>query len=355
MAKLIVELTNRCNLNCQHCFSGRHGGSNDLALPVLEKALLSARKYDFNSVAFTGGEVTVYPHFSSALHLAYTTGYRFGCVTNGQNFSKVYSNFLPYRDKLSVITFSLDGATEITHDRLRGKGTFRRVMQALSICVAEDLPFTLNMVVTAHNHHEIETMVQLAPRLGSQGLRFGHLLPSQLTTSQGFDLSPWEHKQIEARIWQLREQSPIPIAIASGYYTTSLFPCGPLQMQEINIDCHGNLTKCCHLSSHGDGAGQGDVIGNLNVMSFDDAYNQLLQENERFRHNKLDHLSGGTFQDADSFPCWYCLNHYEKVEWLRTLPDHPWSSLMRKKQVADQGMSSTARHILHPIMLEEGL
>ena len=58
---------------------------------------------------------------------------------------------------------------------LRGKGSYRSVMRAASICVFKDLPFTFNMVLTAQNRHEIGEMVWLAERLGSGGVRFGHL------------------------------------------------------------------------------------------------------------------------------------------------------------------------------------
>jgi len=36
MSSLIVELTNRCNLSCQHCPSGRHGGRSELELVFIQ-------------------------------------------------------------------------------------------------------------------------------------------------------------------------------------------------------------------------------------------------------------------------------------------------------------------------------
>jgi MoaA/NifB/PqqE/SkfB family radical SAM enzyme len=340
-----MELTNRCNLNCQHCFSGRHGGKDDLSLRILRHVLASAQTCGFDEISFTGGEPTVYPHFVEALRLAYEGGYRFGFVSNGQNFPRMYPRLLPYREKLSVITFSLDGASEETHDRLRGRGTFRKLMQAISVCVVADLPFTLNMVVTAHNRHEVGEMAQLARGLGSRGLRFGHLMPNHITTAQGFDLSPWARKEVEAEIWHLRDTYSIPIAMAPGYHTTNLFPCGPLKVQELNIDCQGNLTRCCHLSSHGDGVGQGDVIGNLSEMSFTEAYQRLVQENEQFHQKKLAHLAGGRFRDSDFFPCWYCSLYYRKVDWLKEVEDHPWAELMRDRLTEVEEPSLTR----HPV------
>ena len=116
------------------------------------------------------------------------------------------------------MTFSLDGAREETHDRLRGKGSYRRVMRAASICVFKDLPFTLNMVLTAQNRHEVAEMVWLAERLGSGGVRFGHLMPTPETALRRLDLSPQERREVEAEIWRLQKS-----AASAGRHGPGLF------------------------------------------------------------------------------------------------------------------------------------
>lgn len=329
MGKIVIELTNRCNLSCQHCFSGRHGGRDDLPLAVLDRVLAEAKAHGFDMLSFTGGDPTIHRHFLEILQRTQAAGYRFGLNTNGWNFAQIYDKLLPHREALEIIVFSMDGATAATHDRLRGRGSYRRVLQAMSICVAMDLPFGVNMVVTAHNRHEIAAMVALATQLGSWGIRFGHLMPAPLTTAQGFDLSPTERKVVEAEIWQLRTASAIHVALAPGHYTTNLFPCAPLHLQEINIDCHGNLTKCCHLSGHESGGDResapSDVVGNLCEVSFTDAYHRLATENVAFHQAKLAHLHNNTFADTDFFPCWYCTNHHKKVDWLKAETDHSWA------------------------------
>lgn len=322
--KIVIELTNRCNLHCHHCFSGRHGGRDDLPMQVLEHVIAEAQRHGFTLLNFTGGDPTVYRRFMQAVEMTCDAGYDFSLNTNGWNFPQIYAKLLPYREQLQVITFSMDGATDATHDRLRGKGSFRRVLQAMSISVVHEIPFTVSMVVTAHNRHELATMAQLVHKLGGRGLRFGHLMPSPITTDQGFDLSPWERKLVDAEIQHLRRESPLPIRMAPGYHTTDLFPCGPLQLEEINIDCHGNLTACCQLSGHGEGVGTDDIMGNLQTMSFTTAYTKLQNENQEFRKKKLAQLRAGTLQDTDLFTCWHCSNYYRKVDWLQTRPEHAW-------------------------------
>ena len=296
MPRIVIELTNRCNLSCHHCFDGRHSADGDLKIEIIEKILLSAKAHGFEHLSFTGGDPTVHPGFIEILKMVFEARYNFSFVTNGWNFTKIYGKILPYRDRLTGITFSLDGAREETHDRLRGRGSYRRVMKAVSICVVKDIPFTFNMVITSHNRGEVEEMVELATKLGSRGLRFGHLMPTPLTTMQNLDLSPAERREVETIIWQLQKTFPIPIVMAPGYYTTNLFLCAPLQMQEFNIDWRGNVTKCCHLSGHGDGVGNEDVIGNLGEMTFSEAYERLVEANRKFHREKLEHYAGVTLR-----------------------------------------------------------
>ena len=148
--------------------------------------------------------------------------------------------------------------------------------------------------------------MQVAIGLRSDGIRFGHLMPAPITTHQGFDLSPQERMLVEAEIWQLKRSYSIPIAVAPGSHTTNLFPCSPLHDREVNIDCHGKLTKCCHLSGHGAEVESRDVIGDLAEISFSDGHQLLLEENKRFHADKMQHFSQGSSQNTDFFPCWFC-------------------------------------------------
>lgn len=195
--KLVLELTDRCNLNCHHCFSGRHGGRTELPLALIERVLDEARACGFDAVSLTGGEATIHRQFLAIVAAISARGYTFSLNSNGWNFGKLYPQLLPYRDQLRTITFSLDGASASIHDQLRGQGSFQRTLQAMSICFIQQIPFGINMVVTAHNRHELAAMARLATTVGAQALRFGHLMPVPLTTDRGWDLAPWERKVVE--------------------------------------------------------------------------------------------------------------------------------------------------------------
>jgi MoaA/NifB/PqqE/SkfB family radical SAM enzyme len=325
MRRLLIELTNRCNLRCQHCFAERHAGTGDLPLEILEKVLREGKRCGIDAVSFTGGEPTLHRQFADIVRRVCAAGYPFGFVSHGGTFPQIYPLLLRSRPWFEGVTFSLDGAREVTHDWQRGKGSYRRVLRAASICVVKDLPFTLNMVLTARNRHEVAEMVALATRLGSHGLRFAHLMPTPETALCGLDLSPDERRAVEAEIWRLKAAAPLPIGLASGYFSEApFFPCGPLELQEMNLDYRGHLTLCCHLSGYAGASAGTEVVGNLQAMSLAEACERFRQRVTRYLEDKRAVVARGALREVDLFPCWYCVQYLGKVSWLKEFPDHLW-------------------------------
>jgi MoaA/NifB/PqqE/SkfB family radical SAM enzyme len=325
MAGLVIELTNRCNLRCQHCYTERHAGTGELPLEILDKVLCEGRSCGIERLSFTGGEPTLHRQFAEIVRRVCAAGYPFGFVSHGGTFPQVYALLLQSLPYFQGVTFSLDGAREQTHDWQRGRGSYRRALQAASICVVKDLPFTLNMVLTARNRHEVAEMVALAGRLGSRGLRFGYLMPTPETALRGLDLSPDERRAVEAEIWQLKAQAPLPVGLASGYFSEApFFPCGPLELQEMNLDYRGHLTLCCHLSGYAGASSGTEVVANLHEVSLAEACGRFRQRVARYLADKRAAVAQGTLREVEHFPCWYCVRYLGKVAWLQQFPHHPW-------------------------------
>jgi MoaA/NifB/PqqE/SkfB family radical SAM enzyme len=326
LPRIVIELTNRCNLSCGHCFDERHAATGDLRLAILEKVLREGKGCGIEQVSFTGGEPTIHHQFKEIIKRVAEAGYHFSFVSNGVSFLRIYRLLLKYRRSFVGVTFSLDGAREETHDRLRGKGSYRRVMRAASICVVKELPFTLNMVLTAQNRNEIGEIVALAEQLGSGGVRFGHLMPTPETTLRKLDLSPEDRRDIEATIWGLKESAAIPVGMAPGYFSEApFFPCGPLELEEYNLDYKGNLTLCCQLSGNAGANAGTDIMGNLHEMSLVEACERFHRHVAVYLADKRAKIKTGTFSELEHFPCWYCLKYLGKTSWLSSFPNHPWS------------------------------
>lgn len=326
MARLVIELTNRCNLRCRHCFDERHAATGDLPLEIIDKVLQEGKDCGIEHLAFTGGEPTIHREFAEIIRRVCDAGYTFSFVSNGTNFPSVYPLLLTHRQWFTGATFSLDGAREDTHNRLRGKGSYRSVMQAASICVFKDLSFTFNMVITSQNRHEVGEMVSLAKSLGSRGARFGHLMPTPETAMRGLDLSPPERLAVEAEIWQLQKSADLPVGMAPGYFSESpFFPCAPLELKEFNLDYRGNLTLCCHLSGYAGANDETDVMGNLHEVSLAEACDRFRRRVAVYLADKRERVSRGEFGDLDHFPCWYCVKYLGKAPGLENASQRSWA------------------------------
>jgi MoaA/NifB/PqqE/SkfB family radical SAM enzyme len=313
MARLVIELTNRCNLRCLHCFDERHAATGDLPTAVIDKVLAEAQDCGIDHLCFTGGEPTLHRHFRDTIRRASEAHYSFSFVSNGATFPAIAQWLGEYRGRFRTVTFSLDGAREATHDAIRGTGSYRQVMRAASVCVFKGFPFSFNMVLTQRNRAEVDEMVRLATRLGSRGIRFGHLMFASGGASAALSLSPGERRAVDEQIARLRDGAAIRVALAPGSFSASpFFPCAPLVVDEFNLDYRGNMTLCCQLSGH-TGQNDGDVLGNLHDMSLASACERFRARVAQYLDDKRARIQQGRFGELDHFPCWYCAKYMGKV------------------------------------------
>jgi MoaA/NifB/PqqE/SkfB family radical SAM enzyme len=326
MARLVIELTDRCNLRCQHCFDERHAATGELPWAIIETVLRDGKSCGIGHLAFTGGEPTLHRQFAAIVRAVCAADYSYSFVSNGLTFPQLYPLLIESRAHFRGVTFSLDGAREFTHDRLRGRGSYRGVMRAASLCVVRQLPFTLNMVVTAQNRPEVAEMVELAARLGCGGVRFGWLMPTPATAQRGLDLPPSEWRAVEAEIRRLRQDAPLAVSMGPGYYSVSpFFPCAPLELEEYNLDYRGHLTLCCQLSGYAGGTLGTDVVGHLQEQSLAEAVGRFHQRVAVYLADKRARVGRGAFGELDHFPCWYCVQYLDKVPGLGRFRQHPWA------------------------------
>ncbi len=315
--KLIFELTNLCNFSCVHCIRDEEGPKHHLPIELIDKVLAEVQPYhNITHVAFTGGEPSLHPQFTEIVQRVVDGGYTFGFVTNGWHFQKRLSELLPFQPAIRSLTFSVGGATEATHDALRRRpGSFRRLVQAVSLCRFHHIPFQINMAVTKSNRAELEAMALLASRLGCEALGYGHCQPTPDSLAADLVLPVEERRRVEADIANLQQTFQLPIYLAGDHYTPALFTqCPQLQMQEFNIDYRGYLTACCTLSNYRGGAPDTDVIADLSEVSFYEAHKRLIAKIAQINSEKVDRLSAPGITAADYFQCTHCLLHYRKVK-----------------------------------------
>lgn len=289
---------------------------------LLGRVVQDARVCGIDQLAFTGGEALLHSRFADIIGMTARAGLDYRLVTNGWSLPKHLQPLLASRDGLRSITFSLDGAREATHDALRGRGSFRRVLQGVSVCVVHGLPFLFNMVLTRENCAEAAELVRLAAGLGGVGVRFGHLMSDPRPAAQGLELSPAERRALDKELQTLQAASEFPVGFAPGGWSADLFPCSALRAQEYNLDWRGRLGLCCHLSGF---AGEEQAIAaDLSTMRLAAGLDALQRLRDELRQEKQARRSAVDWRDDDNFPCWYCAKRFGAVDWIRGRPDHPW-------------------------------
>ncbi len=313
MAKrLVLELTDRCNLHCAHCYDGRHGGRSEMAFNLLQAALEHARSFGIGEVSFTGGEPTLYRRFRDAVAAAAARGYRYSLVTNGWDFERAEAVFVDHRDALQAITFSLDGVTTQTHDAQRGRGSFERVIASAQRAAQLQLPFTFHFAITRLNRHELGEVIQLAADVGAGGIRFGPFLADEHSHGSDLSLSDDDWRQVVAWFYS-RPSFPVKLALAPGFPDVELFPCASLRGEEFNLDWRGRLSHCCHMTGHFRESVETTTLASLTQAPggerFAEAFAELEQRRLAFRDDKTVRRAGSAWKREDELACRFCVQH----------------------------------------------
>lgn len=173
---LYIELTDRCNLACRHCYlaAGPQGTR------TLDGALVMQALEDFSilgglSVALSGGEPLLHPDWRNLTRYAARLGLATTLVTNGWSLDANDIEFLLAGG--TRIALSLDGVRAETHDAIRAPGSFCRVQQVLDRLV--DLGAQDRCIVCyTPNHMNVGELYLVTRELAHRGFR--HLYISSL-------------------------------------------------------------------------------------------------------------------------------------------------------------------------------
>ncbi|HST50883.1 MAG TPA: radical SAM protein [Pyrinomonadaceae bacterium] len=324
--RLIVELTNICNLHCSYCLRDEdalyHTPANFFPVELLKRITREAREFmNASQVMFTGGETTLHPRFREVIEAVGFEGLKCSFVTNGWHFERVWPALSANRETISHVAFSLDGATRETHDRWRGEGSFVRLVRAFARCRAAKLPFVVKVGIRRDTLPQLEQIALFAARMGASSLSFGHVLPTSGDIDRELALDPDDRTAAEQEIAVLASVLKMRVTIEVGYYNTdAAAPCSALAGTSCNIDYRGRLSLCCNLSGYRGASGESDVVADLNEESFASAFGRLErlaeEQSERRRVALAEHAGRNERPDVYlGSPCLFCLKSFGKMPW----------------------------------------
>ena len=166
-ANIFFHILTRCNLKCRHCYiNPREHGRDRLSLESIKTWLtaFSDNSHKKNLI-FLGGEPTLHPDLAEAIEVAHNLN--FGSITvdtNGYLFNNILEKVTP--DQVDTFSFSLDGATPATNDRIRGRGSYEACVAGIRKAVSKGFNTSLIYTVSSANLDELEGMNSLLKNLG---------------------------------------------------------------------------------------------------------------------------------------------------------------------------------------------
>ena len=148
-----LELTNRCNERCTHCYipSFKDDPSRVLSLESWKKIIKDLRKAGSFYLIFMGGEAMLSPYFWPLCEYANNLGFSLCMISNGLLIRESTAKRLSQvgMQNLNFSVYSLD--PEIHDSMTKVKGSCKKVLNAVEWCHEQGLIVTVNCLLTKAN------------------------------------------------------------------------------------------------------------------------------------------------------------------------------------------------------------
>lgn len=236
-------VTHPCNLRCTHCYDVVGFDRVDLttseALTVIDRLVAVGITF----IAFSGGEPLLRKDLFKLLQYCSDANISFSIRSNGTRISPTTAQRLAELGT-TVVGISLDGATQATHDQVRGAGAFRAALSGIKALVASGVRVNIEYVLSRRNVDECLLAVALAESLHVNELNFSAIQPQGRARELSTDLLDYElWRNVTARLHRASKRAGIPVSPSCAL----LGEC--VACIEPNVTCDGWVTPC-YLSSH---------------------------------------------------------------------------------------------------------
>lgn len=301
MHTFVLNITNRCNFKCGHCFR-EEASKEDLAVEVVEANLAALRSLGVQTLALTGGEPILHPRFADLLHLLCDRGFRIGCVTNGSYTPRYLQALEPHKDRIAYVALSLDGHTAEAHDRLRvHKGSFDAVIESIDAFHRAGYRVNVSHVMCRHTA-SARDLVALAELLSDKpiaSLTLGAVVP---TPGNGHVQIASPPGLLSAAIDLVRHKlgSRVRITPSVGLDRRYMF-CNNLQgMNDASLRYNGDVVFCCDTIASNRGA----ILGNVHDEPLIDILRRHPEKSSQVLAARLAAMAAGHQTDCND--CAFC-------------------------------------------------
>jgi len=177
-----LELTNRCNANCVHCYINEAANDEavrrrELSTPEVKNIIDQMVDAGVLFLTLTGGEPLLRPDFVEIYTYARSKGLLVILFTNGTMITEEVADLLDNIRPFNV-EISLYGATAPVYEAVtRVSGTHAKCLRGIKLIHERGIPLTLKTELMTLNFHELTEMKAFADKLGVRFRYDGLLWP----------------------------------------------------------------------------------------------------------------------------------------------------------------------------------
>lgn len=254
LKEIIISITNRCNLRCAMCQIPQIENDEEMTTEELKELISDAANFHPNSIVFSGGEPLLRKDLFELISFANKYKINTCLTSNGTLVNNEIAKRLT-SSGIGVVNISIEGFEDI-HDSLRGKGSFKKAVEALENLSRYRIETTIATVVCRQNYKFLPYIMELAHQFGVTTVKFqpfSEIFLIKKDEKKNFLTSPnvlEEIKQSIEKVIELSREYKIGTNPTNYLYSIPISLCGLWQNYPHNR-CSA-LWGSCPISAEGD-------------------------------------------------------------------------------------------------------
>jgi MoaA/NifB/PqqE/SkfB family radical SAM enzyme len=170
LSQLDMELTERCNNNCVHCYinlpANDAAQKREISTSEVKRVLTEAANLGVLTIRFSGGEPLLRDDFRDLYIFARRLGMRVILFTNARLITPEIADLFAKMPPLKKIEVTVYGLTEKSYEAVsRTKGSYEEFKNGVALLQDRKVPFIVKGVILGQSRLEIEQFEKWAATL----------------------------------------------------------------------------------------------------------------------------------------------------------------------------------------------
>ncbi|MFW9972527.1 MAG: radical SAM protein [Candidatus Odinarchaeota archaeon] len=164
LKQLVLSLTNKCQLNCIHCYNKNR---NDVLLSFKNsiKIINDAVDLGLNVLVLSGGEPFLEKELLfRIIDYVKDSSIKMIVTSNGYDLDKKSIKRLKKINNIKL-QISIDGSNSYVHNKIRGKNSFERAIRSIHLALDNQISMSVMFVIFKSNYKDFKNFLSLMKTL----------------------------------------------------------------------------------------------------------------------------------------------------------------------------------------------